>query len=265
MTASLDTINNRESEDRFRQMSDAMESQGRSPDLRDERAAQFLLWLLLAADFAYIILHILYKTTTLLNSSYFSLKRDLGYSEFFQYAKFLWIIMLLIYVVKVTGTRGFLSWGAVFLYFLLDDAFQIHEDIGERIAGALDFVPLFNLRLQDIGEAAVYAFAALLLMPVVALAYERGSRLFRGISKDILFLLLILICFGFFVDMAEIAADQGVFVEETLGLVDDGGEMLVTSALFWYVFRLALRKGTIETFILDRLRIRAGQRAPKTG
>ena len=94
---------------------------------------------------------------------------------------------------------------------------------------------------------------------------RRGSRLFRGISKDILFLLLILICFGFFVDMAEIAADQGVFVEETLALVDDGGEMLVTSVLFWYVFRLALRKGTIETFLLDRLRIRAGQRAPKTG
>jgi hypothetical protein len=220
-----------------------------------DKSPTLLLWLFLSADLIYIILHILYKTTTLLNSSYFSVKRDLGYSEFFQYMKFLWIIILLIYLVKRSKIWGFLAWAAVFLYFLADDAFQLHENVGEIIAGNLDFVPPFNLRLQDIGELAVYAIAGAVLLLGVALSYWRGSKTFRGISIDLLLLISILVFFGVVVDMAEIAADLGVFVKETLGLIDDGGEMIVTSVMAWYIFRLALRDGEIDSFLHQRLRL----------
>lgn len=220
-----------------------------------DKSPTLLLWLFLSTDIAYIILHIHYKATPLLTSAYFSVKRDLGYSEFFQYMKFLWIIILLVYLVKRSKTWGFLAWAAVFLYFLADDAFQTHEKIGGIIAGNLDFVPLFNLRLQDIGELAVYAIAGTVLLPGIALSYWRGSKTFRGISIDILLLISILAFFGVVVDMAEIAADFGVFVKETLGLIDDGGEMIVTSIMVWYIFRLALRDGEIDTFLHQRLRL----------
>jgi hypothetical protein len=220
-----------------------------------DKSPTLLLWLFLSADLAYIILHILYKATPFLTSAYFSVQRDLGYSEFFQYMKFLWVIILLVYIVKRSNIRGFLAWAAVFLYFLADDAFQVHENVGGIIAGNLDFVPPFNLRLQDIGELAVYAIAGTVLMLGIAISYWRGSKTFRGISIDLLLLISILVFFGVVVDMAEIAADLGVFVKETLGLIDDGGEMIVTSVMVWYIFRLALRDGEIDTFLHQRLRL----------
>lgn len=220
-----------------------------------DKSPTLLLWLFLSADLAYIILHILYKATRFITSAYFSVKRDLGYSEFFQYMKFLWIIILLVYLVKRSKIWGFLAWAAVFLYFLADDAFQVHENVGRIIAGKLDFVPPFNLRLQDIGELVVYAIAGAVLLLGIALAYWRGSKTFRGICIDLLLLISILVFFGVVVDMAEIAANFGVFVKETLGLIDDGGEMIVTSVMVWYVFRLALRDGEIDSFLHQRLRL----------
>jgi hypothetical protein len=233
-----------------------LEDQKKHPDHNPQidKSPILLLWLFLSADLAYIILHILYKATPFITSAYFSVKRDLGYSEFFQYMKFLWIIILLVYLVKRSKIWGYLAWAAVFLYFLADDAFQVHENVGRIIAGNLDFVPPFNLRLQDFGELAVYAIAGTILLLGITLSYWRGSKTFRGISIDILLLISILVFFGVVVDMAEIAADRGVFVKETLGLIDDGGEMIVTSVMVWYIFRLALRDGGIDTFLHQRLR-----------
>ena len=115
-----------------------------TPDENKDIIASLLLRLFLSADLAFIVLHILYKTY-ILNSSYFSLKRDLGYSEFFQYTKFLWIIILLIYIIRKTRIWEYLSWLAVFTYFLADDAFQLHENIGGSIAGQLRFRAPLNL------------------------------------------------------------------------------------------------------------------------
>ena len=58
--------------------------------------------------------------------------------------------------------------------------------------------------------------------------------------------------FSVFVDMAEIAVDLGVFIKETLGLIDDGGEMIVSSFMLWYIFKLALNDGTANEFIYRR-------------
>lgn len=234
-----------------------MEDHKKHPDHNPQidKSPTLLLWLFLSADLTYIILHILYKATPFITSAYFSVKRDLGYSEFFQYVKFLWIIILLVYLVKRLKIWGYLAWAAVFLYFLADDAFQLHENVGGIIAGKLDFVPPFNLRLQDLGELAVYAIAGAVLLLGIAISYWHGSKSFRGISIDILLLISILVFFGVVVDMAEIAADLGVFVKETLGLIDDGGEMIVMSVMVWYVFRLALQDGEIDTFLHQRLRL----------
>ncbi|MCL4274341.1 MAG: hypothetical protein KJZ77_10760 [Anaerolineales bacterium] len=214
--------------------------------------ASLLLRLFLSADLAFIVLHVLYKTY-ILNSSYFSLKRDLGYSEFFQYTKFLWIIILLIYIIRKTRVWEYLSWLAVFTYFLADDAFQLHENIGRSIAGNLDFIAPFNLRLQDIGELTVLAVAGMILLVMLTWAYWRGTQAFRNVSKDLLILVGIMTFFGAFIDAAEIGVTLGLFIKETLGLIDDGGEMIVVSVMLWYVFRLAIHNGQTDDFLHTRL------------
>lgn len=235
-----------------------MENEKRQPaqpmNPLDAKSPSFILWLSLSADLGFIILHIIFKTTTLLNTTLYSVKRDHGYSEFFQYIKYLWIILLLFYILKKTGYWGYLSWTALFLYFLFDDAFEVHENMGGLIAGRLYFTPPFNLRLQDIGEVAVYAVFGSLLMLGIFWAYKRGSQNFKGISIDLLLLVAILSFLGIVVDNVEIALDHGIFLEEAVGLLDDGGELIVVSVMLWYVFRLALHNGEIEDFLHQRLR-----------
>ncbi|HRQ23588.1 MAG TPA: hypothetical protein PLF42_09215 [Anaerolineales bacterium] len=216
------------------------------------KAESLFLWLCICADFGFIVLHILYKLE-LLDSSYFSVKRDLGYSEFFQYTKFLWIIILLIHIIRKTKVLEYLAWVAVFAYFLADDSFQIHENIGGSIADNLDFVAPFNLRLQDIGELAVFGIAGMILLALLAWAYWRGTQTFRNISKDLLILVVIMAFFGIVIDAAEIGVDLGLFIKETLGLIDDGGEMIVVSVMLWYIFRLAVHNGHIDKFLYTRL------------
>lgn len=46
-----------------------------------------LLFLLIFTDLAFVVLHILYVYTNLLSSSLYSLSRDRGFAEFFQYTK----------------------------------------------------------------------------------------------------------------------------------------------------------------------------------
>lgn len=223
-----------------------------TPDENKDIIPSLLLRLFLSADIVFIVLHILYKTY-ILNSSYFSLKRDLGYAEFFQYTKFLWIIILLIHIIRKTGVWQYISWLAVFTYFLADDAFQLHENIGRSIAGNLDFVAPFNLRLQDIGELTVFAIAGMVLAVLLALSYWKGSQTFRNITIDLLILTAILAFFGIFVDAAEIGVDLGLFIKETLGLIDDGGELIVVSVMLWYVLRLVIHNTQIDDFLHTRL------------
>jgi len=199
---------------------------------------KLFLWLCISADIVFIVLHVLYKTY-ILDSALYSVKRDLGYAEFYQYVKFLWIIILCVYLFQKLGYWGYWSWAMVFLYFLVDDAFQIHEDVGRAIANQLTFTPPLNLRLQDFGEFAVYAAAGIILALGIGIAYQKGSQAFKKLSRDLISLIAILIFFGVFLDAAEIASNWGIFIKEALGLLDDGGELIIVSVMLWYIFQIA--------------------------
>lgn len=175
------------------------------------RSASLLRTLLIFADVAFIVLHVVYFQTEHITSSLYSLSRDNGYSEFFQYTKFLWVIVLFVGIFVATKTPGYLAWVALFAYFLADDALQIHEQFGRNIAGNLGFIPPLNVRLQDIGELIVSAAAGLIFFPLLALAYWRSSGQFRKVSLDIAIFLAILIFFGVAIDLVHEAVGADGF------------------------------------------------------
>src|SRR5690606_25438993 len=139
-----------------------------------------------------------------------------------------------------TRVWEYLSWLAVFTYFLADDAFQLHENIGRSIAGNLDFAAPFNLRLPDIGELTVLAVAGMILLVMLSCADRRETQACTNVAKDLWRRVGSMTRFGAFIDAAEIAVTLGLFIKETLGLIDDGEEMIVVSVMLWYVFRLAI-------------------------
>lgn len=217
-------------------------------------SASLFLILLFCADLAFIALHSIEALTSFLNSSLFSITKDRSYPEIYQYLKWFWIIILLAYISILMRSFSYIAWSLVFIYFICDDALSIHEIVGKYLAGQLTFTPPLGLRLQDIGELAVTATAGTILLPIVVLAYFRGTEAFKKMSRDMLLLILALVFFGVFVDMLHISIQLGWKVSFILGVIEDGGEMLVGSLILWYVFRLSVCDENTTSYLFDFVR-----------
>ena len=103
-----------------------------------------LLIVLLAADLAFIVLHVLHVYTGLLPSSLYSLSRDRGFAEFFQYTKEFWLALLLL-LLAIKQRRGLYGvFSLIFVYFLVDDYGEIHERLGELLSETFRFQPLLE-------------------------------------------------------------------------------------------------------------------------
>lgn len=220
----------------------------------NELSASLFLILLLCADLAFIALHSIDTLTPFLNNSFYSLGRDSGYPEIYQFLKWFWIIILVAYVSILRRSFSYIAWGLVFTYFLCDDALSIHEGVGKHIAENLTLTPPLGLRLQDLGELAVSATAGMILLSLLIWAYRMGSQAFKKMSQDMSLLILALVFFGVIVDMAHISIELGWKVDFILGVIEDGGEMLVASLILWYVFLLSVRDENATSYLCDFVR-----------
>lgn len=228
----------------------------RSTDSRKvfHRSALLLL-LLFSADFLFIALHVVHRLASTL-SVQFDIAKDGGYPEIFVYIKYVSASVLLAWIWSKTRCNGYLAWMVVFVYFFADDALKIHERVGGLMALKMEFHPPFNMRLQDFGELAVSAMAGTLLLVFLMLAYWRSSSAFRKVSSDMLVLILLLVFFGVVIDMAHSAIKVGGLWAGALGILEDGGEMVASSLILWYVYALALNEGKPAFFLHDFLRRR---------
>ncbi|XOF35360.1 MAG: hypothetical protein ACL93V_08770 [Candidatus Electrothrix sp. YB6] len=193
-----------------------------------------LLFLLLAADLAFVLIHLFYMAG-ILESVLFSVEKDKGYAEFYQYTKELWIILLLSIIAIKEKRIVYISWAALFFYFLLDDSFRVHEQLGEFLVNYFGFHGIFNLRAQDFGELAVSAVFGVLLFSFIGWAYLFSTNHERKISHNIFLLACSLVFFGVVVDVAHVAIPWG---GQVFGLIEDAGEMVIVSIMVWYLFGL---------------------------
>jgi hypothetical protein len=198
------------------------------------------LILLLSADLVFIALHVLWELTDIVNDSVYALDEDRGYAEIYQYVKWFSVIMLLTYLIAVRRSMNYISWLFVFLYFLCDDAFTIHESVGSRLAETLSLTPPFGLRLKDIGELVVSTIAGIILLTVLGWAYVHGTNEFKIASRLLLLLIVALVFFGIGLDMFAMST-FGSDLELILIIGEDGGEMLVASFILSYVSWLCRR------------------------
>ncbi len=220
-----------------------------------EQSASLFLILLLCADFAFIGFHTIEVLVPNLNNPLLSLEKDSGYPELYQYIKWFWIIILFIFISTKRRTVNYYVWGIFFTYLLLDDALEIHENVGSLIARNLNFTPPFGLRLQDIGELAVAGTVGVVLCFFVLLAYLYGSKSFKKMSYDILLLILALAFFGVIIDTVHVISYLsnriGWKVSAILAVIEDGGEMFVASFILWYVFWTYIRDEKSNLYLCD--------------
>ena len=199
-----------------------------------EKESTKFLFLLLLADFAFILIHGVYKMH-LVSSPLFSIEMDFGYAEVYQYIKEYWIVVLLLIVAIKRSRIVYFSWSSLFMYLLFDDSLRIHEKFGGYLVKYFEFQPMFHLRAQDFGELSVSMLFGFLLFTFIGASYLFSDHIGKQVSKHLFILVIFLAFFGVLVDLLHIAIPWG---KSIFGLIEDGGEMLIMSIIVWYVFEL---------------------------
>ncbi len=151
------------------------------------------------------------------------------------YPKEYWIGLLLLYLALTKHSLVYLSWSLLFGYLLLDDSFQIHEELGAEAISYFKLSPWLGLRAQDFGELIVSGFFGLCFLALIGVAYYFSESSTKRNCKRLLAMLLALVLFGIVIDMVNIIIKSPMW-KPVLVTVEDGGEMLVMSVIAWFVF-----------------------------
>lgn len=228
--------------------------------------ARALLLLLIAADLAFIVLHVLYIETSLLRGRPFSLEADNGLPEAYQYVKQFWVALSAAALFRRTRSVVYAGWALVFAFLLLDDAFQFHEHFGKWLGSQYSLPVAFGLRPDDIGELLFASAIGGTTVLMIGFGYWRGDASARIVTRDMAMLVVVLAGLGVGVDILHVITYfKAPLLAQFLLIVEDGGEMLVVSAIAAYVFNVVIHEGRatvdlwamIRNFASQRLRRRA--------
>lgn len=189
------------------------------------------LIILIPLDAALILLHCLYLQGML--GERFSIENEMGYAESYQHIKQLAVALAAFALLLKGADLLYLCWTLLFTYLFIDDSFELHETLGLRLSN--NFTSAYGLRTQDYGELLVSITAGLVFVVLLAISYRRGKRKARDESKVLLPMVLVLAFFGILVDMAHVEVASNPW-HHRLGIIEDGGELLVMSIILWYVF-----------------------------
>jgi hypothetical protein len=224
-----------------------------------------LLLLLVAADLAFIVLHVLYVETSLLRGRPFSLEADNGLPEAFQYVKQFWVALCMAAMFRRVREVVYIGWAVVFAFLLLDDAFQFHEHIGKWLGEQYSLPTVSGLRQDDIGELLFAGFIGGITTLLIGFGYWRGNADARIISRDMVLMVIVLAGLGVGVDILHVITYfKAPLLAQFLLILEDGGEMLVVSAMVAYMVNVLNHQGRATVDLWAIARRRFATKTPRT-
>lgn len=200
-----------------------------------------LLAMLLVADGVFLLLHVYWLRTQ--TNPLLSIQCDRSYAELFQYLKEIWLVLLLVVTAWRSGMKGYLAWALVFVYMLLDDALMVHEKLGAAVAQSMSMHGVMGLRPQDMGELLVTCSFGLLLLIPLSVCMWRSPPAFYRASLHLMLLVLCIASFGVAVDMVHVMVGKQTILYPILGMLEDGGEMIVMTFVVAYAWLLVTGSG----------------------
>lgn len=194
---------------------------------------------LLAVDVFFIVVFsihslyvVLYNDRVPVLGEKWNIRRDWSYAEMFGYLKTLLILALLISIPRVWKRPIYLAFIAIFTFVLVDDAWQVHERFGARIAQALDLPPFGGLRPIDPGELMVWTIAGIPLLAGAIAAIVGSSREDRRNGALLFGGLAVLTLFAVVADMAHVVLRHAFRGADRLfTVIEDGGEQITLSLI----------------------------------
>jgi hypothetical protein len=196
------------------------------------------------ADLLFVVFHILHKAPNewfpFFDQDPFSVTRDLGLAEAFQYVKEYWVVLLLAWLILRHRKTELAGWALLFGYLLFDDMFSLHEKIGDIIGnllGGADITLFANLQMDHIGEVIGDLGIGILFALILVPTYLRLKSDARSVFRTLTWMLAGLLFFGIGLDLLDRFVNSNI-IQEMFKLAEDGGEMLAMSVICWYVYAL---------------------------
>ena len=217
--------------------------------------ARTWLVLLIAADLAFIVLHVIYTETSLLRGRPFSLEADNGIPEAYQYVKQFWVALCMGALFHRTRAIVYTGWTLVFAFLLMDDAFQFHEHFGQWLGEQYQLPAIFGLRPDDIGELLFAAAIGGVTVLLIGFGFWRGDSHARVVSRDMALLVIALAALGVGFDVAHVITYfKAPALAQFLLILEDGGEMIVVSLMAAYMFNVLNHQGraTLDLWAMIR-------------
>ena len=202
------------------------------------------LRLLLSLDLLFIALHLLLIAlfTEDMGAFYnrFTVDRERGFPELYQYLKFSLVAGLLFYLFTKRRAWTYALWASIFTLALLDDALGLHERGGRFLVSRFDIPHALGLRGQDFGELITWGVAGVAVLAALWMSYRRVAPALRHVSRQLIWRFALLGFFGLGVDAVHsLFRASPVALQEGFAVLEDGGEMIVASFIVAFVWRLA--------------------------
>jgi hypothetical protein len=161
---------------------------------------------------------------------------DLTIPEGFNYLKWAVIAAALIWIAFRDRILPPLLWALVFVMILSDDALQLHENLGDRLSQSLGIPDETLIYGKDIGELAVFGGMGIITLAIFGFLLTRRDVAARIMNMRYILVMIALGFFGVGLDIVHSiiehltgASALATLVQQTFGMLEDGGEMVVGS------------------------------------
>ena len=158
-----------------------------------------------------------------LETRFFRLDRDRGFSEIIQYAKLAIVITLVWRAFRDTRQEVLRAWAILFWVMLFDDMAGLHEELGQWFLEVLPVPDIGGVEPHAITEILAFGLLEGTALAYVGLRFLFAPALWQKFSLLLLALFVPLILSGIVLDAA------GVKYLESIG------EILSMTAMLWFV------------------------------
>jgi hypothetical protein len=191
-----------------------------------------VLYALVAMDLLliglYVVLSVMARADWLIQEvpGTFDISEDHGLPESFNYAKWFVIVTCLAATFRRTRVPLFASLATIFLLLLLDDSLRIHEQVGDRLANLTGW--------DQLGELIAFTGLGMISLSILVPGLWNLPRDVWPQAVRFIGVLLGLALCGVVIDLAHasiawLGLPMGRLSDRGVGLVEDGGEMLLAS------------------------------------
>ena len=161
---------------------------------------------------------------------------DWSYGEMFNYAKWFTAVCLCLALWRHTSSLLYAGFAVTFAILLADDALQIHENLGARLADLGGPGAQLGLRARDFGELQVWFVLGLIVVGALVVGFRWGRRQDWGVGIALVGALSGVVFCGALVDMIAVAFNKMMpdgmlttLILWAMHLLEDGGEMIFAS------------------------------------